>query len=245
MPRVPVYSVDFSNGNLTPSLDANSWGAMKLGNSGTAQNPTSTADTQGLNLAVTAAGTPAAIGGYVVFDQGVLSLESRLLLQLEFDRPDGIPPVAPATGFPEPWAMAVNVKAGNESFVPNEPMVVTTCQFNRQFNGVRLNTPGHLEGDQATVCVTPLDYSSLTPGRFTLEMYFCGLKAAGRYSTGFSTLVIGPPIRTEDQRVFSNAGLSNISPQTWIGALGATLVTLNGRGQIKVRLRTFSVSAWT
>jgi len=245
MPRVPVYSVDFSNGNLAPSLDTNGWGSMKLGDSGPAGNPTTTPNTQGLELAVTAAGAPAAVGPYVVLASGALPLDSRLLLQLEFDHPNGIPPAAPAPGFPEPWAVALVAKAADEKFVPNEPMVVTTCQFNRQFDGVRLNTPGNLEQDASKVCLTPLNYNALTPGRFTLEMYFCGVKAAGRYATGFSTLVIGPPLRKEDQRVFSNAGLSNLGAQTWIGALGATLVTLNGSGQLMVRFRTFSVSIWT
>lgn len=244
MPPVQVYTVDFGSGNLTPSLDPSGWGAMKLGNSGPSGNPTSTSDPQGLTLAVASPGSPGAANGvYVVPGEGVLPLESRLLLQVEFDRPNAIPPQPPAGGVPEPWALALNVKFGNEQFVVGEPMIPVTCQFNRQFNGTRLNTPGHLEGDQAAVLVSPLDYSQLSPGRFRLEHHFCGIKASRGYAIGYGTLSVGPPIRKDDQRVYSNAGLSG-GQQTWIGALGITVVTLNGVGQIMARLRTFSVWTW-
>ena len=241
MPIAQVYSVDFSNGNLAPALDPNGWGPMKLGNSGPVNNPTSAPDPQGLNLSVSAQGSPAAIGAYVVYGQGVLALESRLLMQVEFDRPNGVPAAPPTAGNPEPWAVALNVKFGDETFVASEPMVTVTCQFNRQFNGVRLNTPGHLEGDQAAILVSPLDYSQLTPGRYVLEHHFCGKKAAGRYSTGCGFLSVGPPIKKNDQRLYSSSGLSG-GQQTWIGALGVTLVTLTGSGQISVRLRSFAIS---
>ena len=242
MPSTQVYTVNFGQGNLTPSLDSNGWGAMKLGDSGPAANPTIAADPQGLTLAVTAAGTPAAIGAYIVLAPNALSLGSRLLTRVEFDRPDA-QPTPGAAGVPEPWAVALNVKFGNESFIANEPMTTVTCQFNRQFNGVRLNTPGHQEGDQAAVLVSPLDYPQLSPGRFTLGHHFCGVKAAGRYSTGFGTLSIAPPIRLDDERLYSSVGLSG-GQQTWIGALGVTVVTLNGVGRITARLRSFSVWTW-
>jgi hypothetical protein len=120
-------------------------------------------------------------------------------------------------------------------------MVPVTCQFNP--NGTRLNTPGHLEGDQATFLVTPLDYSQLTPGRFLLEHYFCGINAPGRYSVGYGTLTLSPPLKKSDQRAYSNAGLSG-GQQSWIGALGITLVTLTGTGKIMVRLRRFTIATW-
>jgi hypothetical protein len=244
MPSVQVYTVDFSSGNLVPTLDANGWGAMKLGNSGPSNNPTSSGEPQGLALTVSAQGGPAANGAYVVFGPGALALETRLLMQVEFDRPNIVPPASPNTGTPEPWAVALNVKFGNENFVAAEPMVTVTCQFNRQLNGVRLNTPGHQEGDQATILVSPLDYSQLSPGRILLEHHFCGKKAPGRYSIGYGSLSIGPPIKKNDQRVFSSTGLSG-GQQSWIGALGVTLVTLTGVGQITVRLRNFSISMWS
>lgn len=120
-------------------------------------------------------------------------------------------------------------------------MTAVTCQFNRQFNGVRLNTPGHQEGDQGSVQVSPLNYSQLTPGRFTLGHHFCG-RTAG-YSIGMGTLSISPPINAEDERLDSNVTLFG-GQQAWIGALGVTLVTLNGVGRITVRLRKFSVWTW-
>ena len=244
MPSKPVYAIDFKHGNLTPSLDLRGWGAMKLGNSGPAANPTSAGDAQGLDLTVTADGSgPAAIGAYVVLDDGDLSLESRLLLRVEFDRPRGIPPAPPVTGTPEPWAVALNVKFGNESFVPNEPMVPVTCQFDRNLGGARLNTPRHLERDQAAILLSHLDYDAMTPAVFTLEHHFCGVKAEGRYAIGHGALDIGPPIKSNDQRVYSNNGLSG-GEQSSIGALGATLVTQTGTGTIKVRLRTFAISLW-
>jgi hypothetical protein len=242
MPSTQVYTVDFGHGNLAPSLDSNGWGAMKLGNSGSASNPTTSADPQGLTMGVTAAGTPAAIGAYIVLAPNVLNLQSRLLMRTEFDRPDA-QQTAGAPGVPEPWAVALNVKFGDENFVANEPMTTVTCQFNRQFNGVRLNTPGHLEGDPAAVLVSPLNYPHLSPGRLTLAHYFCGRNAAGRYSTGFGTLSISPPIALSDERLYSSVGLSG-GQQTWIGALGITVVTLNGVGRIAARLRNFTVWMW-
>lgn len=242
MPSTQVYAVDFGQGNLAPSLDSNGWGAMKLGNSGAAANPTTAADPQGLTLAVTATGTPAAIGAYIVLAANALSLASRLLMRVEFDRPDAQHTPA-AAGVPEPWAVALNVKFGNENFIANEPMTTVTCQFNRQFNGVRLNTPGHQEGDQAAVLVSPLNYPQLSPGRFMLGHHFCGRNAAGRYSIGLGTLSISPPIGLDDERMYSSVGLSG-GQQTWIGALGVTVVTLNGAGRITARLRSFTVWTW-
>ena len=243
MPSVQVYAVDFSGGNLGPSLDTNGWGAMKVGHSGPSNNPTTSAEPQGLALAVSANGGSAAIGAYVVLGPDVLSLETRLLMQLEFDRPEGIPPSSPNAGVPEPWAVALNVKLNNENFVVNEPMVPVTCQFNRQFNGVRLNTPGSQQTDQAAVLVSPLNYSQLSPVRFVLEHHFCGKNGAIGHSVGYGTLSVKPPINKADQRVYSNTKLSG-GQQSWIGALGVTLVTLTGSGQIKVRLRNFGISTW-
>jgi hypothetical protein len=208
---------------------------MRQGNSGPNDQLESSSDAQGLNLSVSAEGSPAANGVHLVLGQGVLPLKTRLLMQVEFDRPNAVPPPQPNTGTPEPWAVALNVKFGNENFVANEPMVPVTCQFNRRLNGVRLNTPGHEEGDQATILVSPLNYTPHPPPVFLLEHYFCGFRAAGRYSIGHGSLTIKPPATTKDQRVYSNKALSG-GQQTWIGALGVTLVTLDGFGKIMVRL---------
>lgn len=230
MPRAQVYSVDFRHGNLDPTVDANGWGPMKLGDSGAAASPTSSGVPQGLDLSVTASGAEAAIGVYAVPAQGALALDTRLLMEVEFEHPEAT--AAGAAGSPEPWAVALNLKFGDESFVAGEPMVPVTCQFRP--NGVRLNTPGHLEGDQAGMLVTPLDYPSLSPGRFMLGHHFCGANASRGYAIGYGTLTIGAPIRKDDQRVYSNSGLSN-GQQTWIGTLGVTLVTVTGHGRIAVR----------
>lgn len=234
MPKTQVYSVDFGQGNLVPAPDANGWGPMKQGDSGPAHNPTSSPGPQGLTLSVTGDGGPAANGVYVLPGEGVLPLASRLLLRAEFDNPE-------AEEASQPWAVALNVKFGNETFSSSDPMVVVTCQFRP--NGVRLNTPRHVEGDQAAMLITPLDYPALSPGRFQLDHYFCGVNAAGRYSTGFGSLSIGPPIREDDQRLYSSEGLSG-EEQTWIGALGVTLATASLPGTMTARLRSFSVWTW-
>lgn len=232
-----VYSVDFKRGDLTPTLDTLGWGPMVVGDSGPAANPVSSGDPQGLTLSVTGAGGPAGIGVHVVFDEDELSLETRLVCRVEFERPQVV------SGNPEPWAVALAVKFGDESFAGNEKLAAVTCQFRP--TGVRLNTPQHLEGDQAVdvISMTPVNYGALTPGHFTLEHYFCGVNAAGRQAVGFGTLSIGAPIGEDDQRVYSNAQLSDGS-QDWIGALGVTLATLTGNGRFSVRLRSFSVAMW-
>lgn len=243
MPKVPVYAVDFGNGNLSPSLDTHGWGAMKLGDSGPGSDTSSTNDPQGIGLSLTAAGAFSGIGIFAVPGPGVLDLATRLLLEVQFDEPSATRPDPPAPGSPEPWAVALSVEFGDERVLDAEPVVGVTCQFRP--NGVRLNTPGHLEApDQAGMLITPLDYAALTPGRFVLQHHFCGINAARGYTIGYGSLTIGPPIRKDDQRVYSNAGLST-GQQTWIGALGVALVTIQGAGRISVRVRSFSVWIWS
>lgn len=258
MPPVPVYQVDFSGGNLLPTLDTKGWGAMKLGDSGAANNPTSFSDAKGLNLSVfrpPGANTHAAIGVAVVAAPNVIPLATRLLLKVEFDKPNAHlqfvqqpsnvapPPPPPGSPTPEPWAVALNVKFGNEVQVHNEPLVAVTTQFNRQVNGARLNTPFNEQGDQSPVLLTPLDYTAHPQHVYEMEHSFCGIFPANARAIGSGGLVIGPPGSLRDQRVYSNVGLSG--GQTWIGALGVTLVTLAGTGQLMVRLRKFSISLWS
>ena len=245
MPGVQVYAVDFSQGELAPWLDTNNWGPMLLGTSSPGSNTTSSAEPQGLGLSLVGDGSAAAaIGAYVVLNQGQLDLATRLLLHVEFDRVSVNPPSG--AGRPEPWAVALNVKLGNETYVDNEAMVPVTCQF--QPFGVRLNTPAHLEGDQPTPLLTPLDYGSMTSDRFVMEHHFCGMNTTRGHSIGFGSLTVGPPGQADkptDQRVYSSNRLSCGRPQAWIGALGAALATVQGAGQISVRLRNFSISTWS
>jgi len=258
MPPKAIYEVDFSGGNLAPALDIKGWGAMKLGDSGAVNNPASFSDNRGLNLSVyrpPGATTHAAIGVSVVAAPNVIPLATRLLLKVEFDNPNAqllyvqqpsnvvAPSSPPGSPTPEPWAVALNVRFGNEAQVHNEPLVAVTTQFNRQFNGARLNTPSNEQGDQAPVLLTPLDYTVNPQYVYAMEHNFCGINAVGGRAIGSGALFIGPPGTLRDQRVYSNVGLSG--GQTWIGALGVTLVTLSGTGQIMVRLRKFSVSAWS
>jgi hypothetical protein len=237
MPSKPIYKVDFRQGNLSPSLDARGWGDMRIGRSAPADGA-SAADPQGLKLSLSFDGDPAAIGVYAVLPEANLMLAGRLTTAVEFDGPEGLPS---GSDRPEPWAVALQVKFGNEDFVPNEPSVNVTCQFRP--DGTRLNTPAGLQGDQAATLITPLDYAALSPGVFTLEHHFCGVNAAGKHSVGFGALTVGPPIRESDVRAYSNAGLSG-GEQDWIGALGVTITNIPRVGEIRVRLRSFSVSVW-
>jgi hypothetical protein len=82
MPFVQVYAVDFSQGNLVPSVDTNGWGVMRQGNSGPNNQLESSSDPKGLNLSVSAEGSPAANGVHLVLGQGVLPLKTRLLMHV-------------------------------------------------------------------------------------------------------------------------------------------------------------------
>lgn len=268
MPPVLAYSVDFSHGNLTPSVDTKGWGDMKQGNSGAGDKPENFSDSKGITLSVfRAPGTPnghdASNSIYVVPPAGSLNVQSRLLLHAEFDSPwaqTAYTPLTP-TNYQtfgsntvqagSPWAIALGAKFGNENDLPTDKRVVVTCQFNNAtMNGARLNTPGFLQGDAAALLDTPLDYANYWPpsntNLFVLENLFCGVKSAHTpaglgYSVGCGELSIG---NRGDQRAYSNAGLSDTGAPTSIGALGITLVTQNGIGQIIIRLRKFSVSIW-
>jgi hypothetical protein len=85
MPPVQIYSVDFSNGNLAPSLDVNGWGNMKQGGvvpSHPDNKAVSYADLKGLGLAVYRAPTspatvPSTINICMVPPPGALPLATR------------------------------------------------------------------------------------------------------------------------------------------------------------------------
>jgi hypothetical protein len=139
-------------------------------------------------------------------------------------------------------------------------MVHVTCQFNRQFDGVRLNTPTGLQTDQAGLLESPLDFDRyqggpvvlpdgtqkvVEPPIFTLEHSFCGRDAAAnKHVVGGGRLAIArtwlPEVR--DHRVYSSDALRRAGPPvSSVGALGVSLGTLKGVGTMRVRLRTFSV----
>ena len=268
MPPVTTYAVDFSQGNLAPSLDTNGWGSMKQGVAipSHADNKTLTyADGKGLGVAVYRAPTspaaiPASINLCVVPGSNVLPLAIRLSIRVEFDlpyaqlayipQPSSIGPHPPPTGtdWPTPWAVGLLVKSGNENDVAADPKIPVTCQFNRALNGVRLNSPkpGSLQTDQSFNLKSPVNFSDYwtppgNPPRFAMEFAFCGHDAVSAgHSVGSGSLAIGT---RNDQRVFSSTALSTGAPP-WIGALGIAVVTLSGVGQIMVRLRNFSVSIW-
>ena len=268
MPPVLIYSVDFSNGNLVPSLDTNSWGAMQLGTSGAGDKPEKYSDSKGLTLSIyRAPGTPAGHdvnhSVYVLPGANVVPVATRLLLRVEFDRPwaqQNYVPLTPTnnqtlgsntTQAGSPWAVGIGPKFGAVNDTPGDKRIPVTCQFNNvTSNGVRLNSPGHLQGDMSTPLDSPLDYSNYWPANttnlFTLEQTYCGLKSSpppggNGYAVGSGALSIG---NKKDQRVFSNAAFSGAGAQTYIDALGVTLVTQTGFGQIMVRLRSFAVSIW-
>lgn len=238
MPPTLVYAVDFKQGNLSPSPDANAWGPMRLGSSGPGGGPASAAHAKGLLLSATPVSEFVAIGPFVVLEEGDLAVAGRFVMRVEFERPTAEPPVPPASGAPEPWAVVSVVKYDDE--IPERSgFAGVSCQFRAP--GVRLNTPGAREGDQA-VHLTDLDYEAPTP--YTLEHYFCGLTIAQGYTTGFGSLTLGRPVEA-DQRSYSSVALVRSPDQPeWIGALGVALASVTGSGHIEVRLRSFSVSTW-
>lgn len=269
MPPVLIYTVDFSNGNLAPSLDINNWGAMQIGNSGAADKPEKYSDSKGITLSVFRA--PSAPAGhdanhsvYVLPGSPVLAVATRLLMRAEFDRPwaqQNYVPLSPTNNQTQgsntttagaPWAVGIGPKFGGVNDLPADKRIPVTCQFNNVTgNGVRLNTPGHLQGnDMSTPLDSPLDYSNYWPANttnmFSLEQAYCGLNsmalpAGNGYVVGSGALTIG---NKHDQRVFTNAAFSTAGAQANIDALGVTLVTQKGVGQIQIRLRSFSVAIW-
>lgn len=189
------YSVNFANGNLNPDSD-HPWGPMRLGNSaGPTDHPERYGDSEGLRVSVyrdpgpkstkRTGRQPAGVANsvYVVPGRGVLPLESRFIMRVDFDLPNAQtcyapqPPVgvticAPTKLIePEPWGVVLNVKSGNENDLHSgDPRVTVSCQFNRRPNaagpdgGVRLNSPGSDQSKNPATNVEsknldfPLDY---------------------------------------------------------------------------------------
>jgi len=147
MPPVLVYTVDFNNGNLVPSVDTHGWGAMQIGSSGAGDKPEKYSDSKGLTLSVyRAPGTPAGHDAnhsvYVLPGPNVVHVATRLLLRAEFDRPwaqQNYVPLTPTnnqtlgsntTQAGSPWAVGIGPKFGTVNDTPADKRIPVTCQFN-------------------------------------------------------------------------------------------------------------------
>jgi len=154
-----------------------------------------------------------------------------------------------------PWAVVTAVKLGNQQDLQDDSFVAVTCQFNLRRNGVRLNTPGGLQVDGATVLDSPLDYGKYRPGclglvgptRFVLKHSFCGVQALPAdlgYAVGSGALSLASK---SDERTYSDANLSTTaaSLQRHIGALGVSLRAVTKAAErFSARFRTFSIAVW-
>lgn len=198
-----IYTVDFKDGNLTPSFDSYGWGDMRVTPPLAAPNNSKTFHypNGGLQLEVTRAKTPnndappARCALYVLTPN--LTQNSRIRTRIEFDMPTAAgfnsagelvalepigPPPAEVPTRPEPWAVVLSVSPRPDVA---GPMVFVTCQFNKLLTpggGVRLNTPFALQTDKGPPLVWPLSYGAMTgyglkPIPFTLEHDFCGWNA--------------------------------------------------------------------
>lgn len=262
MPPVETYAVSFKHGNLHPEANANNWPDMQQ----SSQVPgvsESVAESIGIKLrcvrdATVPSGTRVMNQLSVTPPRGAVPLDCRIFLSATFDLPYALPlPDSPK--FPEPWAVALTVY-GDGGGVRTEAAVHVTCQFNRKYDGVRLNTPSGLQQspvDQGRPIDSPLDYRKwqyrrinrwlyLPARRFTLEHAFCGwgLRDHG-HVTGSGSLTMRDWRANEvrDHRVYSSADLSGGErATTHIRSVGVALVTVSGVGEIGVRMRSFSVS---
>jgi len=263
MPFKPTYFVKFAHGNLTPNLKPKGWPGMTL------SAPTQS-DPYGLRFKITRlpSDPPQRQSVYVVppYD---LPIETRLLLRVTFDLPyaEGFSDHGPFSGetelpgslalvdpssptVPEPWAVALSVST--ENHLASARNASTTCQFHH-LHGLRLNTTG-LQVDQAAGLEgPPIDYDKYLgvddadgahkpPTIFILEHSFCGQGAATighTAGTGFLKISRGGS-SLNDHRVYSSTTLTNPSAGP-IRALGISLSTLVGVGQMSVRLRSFGV----
>ena len=182
MPPVLVYSVDFANGSLHPTVDVNNWGDMVFGGSIAGARQHAFVD-GGLSLTATRTETEGVSNSvYVVLPTGTLSRATRLQLHVEFDLPNGTPdPTAPI----QPWAVALRVKLGDENDLPGQALINVTCQFNK--DGVKLADPDRAQdiaGNSPTNLDSPLDYAKyqgLGPGQkptqFNLDFAYSGIQA--------------------------------------------------------------------
>jgi hypothetical protein len=171
-------------------------------------------------------------------------------------------PAIPASQLtPEPWAVVLN--AGVDGNFLTATTVFVSCQFHRRGpSGVRLNTPGSLQNDQANYLESPLNYKSyqggliaprddrwIQPPLFSLAHSFCGIGAnqseiLHTSGSGFLKLTRIWPPELRDHRIYSCKSLTDDSANmiTSIGAVGISIVTNSGIGRLSARFRSFSVS---
>jgi hypothetical protein len=162
---------------------------------------------------------------------------------------------------PEPWAVILNVGVNGD--FSTATTVFVSCQFHRRGpTGVRLNTPSGLQIDQSDYLESPLNYKSyqggliapgddrwIQPPLFSFAHSFSGfganqdeiLHTAG---SGFLKLTRIWPPELRDHRIYSTEALTDDSANVIasIGAVGISIITNTGIGQLSVRLRSFSVS---
>ena len=173
MPADKIYSVDFANGNLTPSVDKLSWGQMHLGQSApqTGHTFNSDADSEGRGLRISrasgsgpfisnsvyvipsslqpptsslAAPTSSAYAGAVGELLGGHPLGTRLILRVEFDSPHASPFPHPEKIDPlKPEAWAVVLKL-KISRSPNDAQPDAVVAVTCQFNNK--DNPNGVEG---------------------------------------------------------------------------------------------------
>jgi hypothetical protein len=204
MPFQEFYAVDFLNWNLAPHVNLLGWPHMTASTPTAFDQAEQTPGQFGLTLAITRDLTVLPSVGatnslYVDLTAAPISLDTRLVLRAEFDVPNADSlPMADENHMPEPWAIDLCVspappaksvipdRSGQREKIPQLPqnslaseyLVHVTCQFNRRFGGVRLNTPsnpkdpfGVLQADQAAILerlepvppgasTSPLDYST-------------------------------------------------------------------------------------
>jgi hypothetical protein len=266
MPPREVYSVDFTNSNMTP-VTTESWGPLVLGGSSNGFKsavPTS----RGLQLHMTRDATEAEAVSNAVFvvpPTGAFPIDSRFRMRVWFETP--FAQSLPDAGFPPPrlesWAVALTAKLeGSAVDLPTDTYFAVTCRFERsdESNGVRLNGVKELQADRTAYLDSPLNYHAYRAGclgfgrapQFLLEMNFCG-KQSGPIPTGqqddppkLGYAVVSASLSIADRADHHVLSTNNLTTdrQTHIGALGVALATLSGVGQYRVRLRRFAISLW-
>ena len=248
MPPIPIYRVNFNDGNLQPALDVNGWGPM--GQSGHVPGKIeSWPEPDGLHLSYTRqlADTLGENRVHIPLPAMALPLSIRLFTRVSFDSPAATAVRLPAGTFGEvePWAVALRVGFGSLDAGAIDGRSVVTCQFHR--TGVRLNTPLALQRDGGpSVLDGPLDYNKYRgswfrrPTRFYLEHAFCGATPQQNpHVTGSGSLLISPG--RQDHRVYSSKTSSGATT-AFIKELSIVLtMTDSSFGRISARLRTFTL----
>jgi hypothetical protein len=173
-------------------------------------------------------------------------------------------PVAQPLDNAPPWAVALRVKAGNEIDRPGEALINVTCQFHN--TGVRLNDPNKAQdapSNKSLDLYSPLDYPDWSRTQFDLEFEYSGIQAGPvppvtppatkrktgddlGYAVGCGFLRMQndvPYFDTYDRRLFSSTKLSG-SHQSWIGALGVAVGTIDYAGTMTARIKRFTVTTF-